>query len=322
MRERYDGLAIMELNHMNGYAARLLMIALLIAAHPAISQTTAVARNDTPGGPPLERRYKEGEAFVYHMTATNQGHMSTIRYEADAKATVAKNAAGHFVEEFQWTGLNFNGQTMPLSSDAASVRQNLSLDQAAPPSLPDFSRMNPMLIGPSADLMTFYADLWLAIRLGTLTRAGDHAYFKRGTPNSWADGTNTLIGQDSIDFDLTLSEVNPGKTAKLIVRHVPPVEPQIKVPTKWMEPTVADTANNWVEVSHTAKGDHPYLAEIGKETFDVEISVSLENGRILSATMDNPVTVMARECVDAELKNCGTPERYQIRRQIEIHLVP
>jgi hypothetical protein len=53
----------------------------------------------------------------------------------------------------------------------------------------------------------------------------------------------------------------------------------------------------------------------------VEISVSLVDGEILSATMDNPVSVLARECADAELAKCGNPERYQIRREIEIRLM-
>lgn len=307
---------------MNRLSVLFLAASLLIGPPPAVSQSTASPKNDASAGGLLARHYREGETIAYHMSATNEGRAGTLRYEADAKAAVAKNEAGHFVEAFQWTGLNFNGQTVPISGDAASFRQILSLDPEVSPSLPDFSRVNPMLIGPCADLLTFYADLWLAIKQGTLAHAGDHVYVKNGTPNSWADGTNTLLGQDSIDFDITLSKVNPGKTAKVIVRHVPPAQPQIKIPAKWMEAPVADTANNWVEVSRTQKADRPYLAEVGKETFDVELNVNLADGKILSATMDNPVSVLARECTDAELTNCGEPQHYQIRRQIEIRLVP
>jgi hypothetical protein len=42
------------------------------------------------------------------------------------------------------------------------------------------------------------------------------------------------------------------------------------------------------------------VAEVGKETFEVEINVSLQNGKIVSATIDNPVEVLSRECEDAE----------------------
>ena len=109
-------------------------------------------------------------------------------------------------------------------------------------------------------------------------------------------------------------------TAKIVVRHVPPAQPQIQIPVKWMEAPVADTANNWVEVSKTDNGR--YLAEIGKETFDVEMAVSLADGRLLSATMENSVSVLARECAYASLAQCNEPDHYQIMRQIELRSVP
>lgn len=296
---------------------RALLIALaLLQFHISFAQSNVAQSN----GAPLVRRYKEGESLTYHMKASNQGRTQTIRYEADAKGVVKKNASGDFVEEFQWSGLSFNGQTVPLPANASEFRQQLSLAPAVSPSLPDFSHVNPMLIGPSADLLTFYADLWLAIKQGMLVHSGDHAYVKHGIPNSWADGSRTLIGEDSIDFDLTLSEVDAkAGAAKLVVRHVPPSKPQIKVPAKWMEPPVADTQNNWIEVSKMDSGK--YLAEVGKETFDVEISLSLADGKILLATMDNPVAVVARECTDQALTQCGEPEHYRIRRQIELRLL-
>jgi hypothetical protein len=299
----------------------------LVVVLPLASMFTLAQTATAPGSnaaPPFNslfaRHYTQGKFLAYHMTATNEGHTSVTRYEADAKGIVSQNASGHFVEEFQWTGLSFNGARVVLPAGSAEFRQQLSLDPAVQPSLPDFSQVSPMLIGPCADLLTFYADLWIAIRQGSMTHVGDHAHVKHGTPNSWADGKRTLVGQDSIDFDVTLAEVNTqARTAKIVVRHVPPTQAQIQIPAKWMETPISDAPNNWVQVSRTDKGN--YVAEIGKETFDVEISVSLVDGEILSATMDNPVSVLARECADAELAKCGNPERYQIRREIEIRLM-
>jgi hypothetical protein len=42
---------------------------------------------------------------------------------------------------------------------------------------------------------------------------------------------------------------------------------------------IADTPNNWVEVEKRA--EDKYVAEVGKETFEVRIRVSLANGKIL-----------------------------------------
>ena len=296
-----------------------IMIRILLAGLLLISAATAQTNPTTNEklSTPLARRYREGDVLAYHMKATNQGRKGTIRYEADAKGTVKKNTTG-FVEEYTWSNLVFNGQAITLP--ASDFRQPLSLDPTAPPGLPDFTHTNPMLIGPVADMLNFYVDEWLAIKQ-PLHKSGDHVYVKHGGSNSWADGVQTILGEDSIDFDLTLSELDESAhRAKVVVRHVPPAKPQITIPAKWMEPSVADTPNNWVEVGKTNNGK--YLAEIGKETFDVELTVSLADGKILSATMDNPVTVMARECSDTTLAQCGEPEHYQIRRQVEIKLLP
>jgi hypothetical protein len=71
-----------------------------------------------------------------------------------------------------------------------------------------------------------------------------------------------------------------------------------------MRAPVADTPNNWVPTSKPSDG---YAAAIGKELFDVQIRVSLVNGKIVSATIDNPVEVLERDCADEALPACGDP---------------
>jgi hypothetical protein len=241
------------------------------------------------------------------MTATNRQRTETARYEAVATGTVERNGAGAFVEHFKWTNAG------------TEFSQQLSLDPDVPPSVPDLAHAPPALIGPMTDLLTFYADLWLAAKQPSLVRGGDQVYVQHGTPSSWADGSRVLVGEDSIDFDITLSEVNTAKgTAQVVVRHVPPARPQIHIPAEWMKTTDGDRADNWIEVTKT--GERKYVAEIGQETFEVVLIVSLADGRILSATMDNPVSVLARECVDNATNDCGEPERYQIRREVDLRL--
>jgi hypothetical protein len=72
-----------------------------------------------------------------------------------------------------------------------------------------------------------------------------------------------------------------------------------------------------VERSSDSSGGK-YAAEVGKETFQADITVALGTGRILSATMDNPVEVLQRDCTDRALTSCGDPIRYRIRREIAI----
>lgn len=139
-----------------------------------------------------------------------------------------------------------------------------------------------------------------------------------GAPASWADGVRIVLGEDSIDFDMTLSRVDESAgTVTLLVRHVPPKEPQIRFPAEWMRESAADTPNNWVNVVRQADG---YLAQVGKETFDVTTTMSLLDGRILRGTLDNLVVARERDCGDAALQMCGSPRPREIKRYIEITL--
>ena len=93
-----------------------------------------------------------------------------------------------------------------------------------------------------------------------------------------------------------------------VVRHVPPQNPAIKIPADWMHAPVADTPNNWVEAEKRGeKNDCGGGWET--ETFEGEINVSLKNGKIISATIDNRVEVLSRECENAQLSRCGPPKR-------------
>jgi hypothetical protein len=254
----------------------------------------------------LARHYREGEKISYHRKATNKDLNHTTSYEAEADGVVKKDAAGNFFEEFQWSGLVINGHALQIPPADADFRQTLSLDPRFRAGFPDLRKADPGLIGPVLDLMTFYVDLELAIRQGSLNHPGGHAHVKLGKPNSWAAGAGVILVEDSIDFDIHLQVVDrSAQTATLLVRHVPPAQP------------VADAPNNWVQAGKNSDGT--YTASIGKQTFDDVIKLSLVDGRVLSATMDNPVEVLERKCTNAALTDCGDPIRYEIRREIEIH---
>jgi hypothetical protein len=263
----------------------------------------------------LTRRYQEGETVSYHMKASNRDRVKTTTYEADASGVVKKDAAGKFVEEFTWANFYFDNKPEALPA-AAAFRQYLSLTPGYRLSVPD---LRPVLriVGPITDLLTFYADVQVATQQGSLAKAGDHFYFKHGAPASWADGSYVVVGEDSVDFDVTLTEVNvEDGVATLLVRHVVPAKPEIRIPVEWMRMPVADTPNNWVDVQKRTDGT--YSAQVGKEIFDATIRMSLSDGRILGATLENPVEVSERICTDLALTKCAEPIRSQIMRRIEI----
>lgn len=263
----------------------------------------------------LIRHYREGEELVYWMRGNNQGW----HYQIRARGRVKKDSGGFF-EEFGWSNLISNNVPEALPASSLAFRQQLSLDPGRPPAVPDLSQVAPKLIGPITDMLTFYCDLWLAERLA-LAQKGDYVYFPHGAPNSWADGNYVLIGADSIDFKFALAAVDSSsQTATLLVYHVAPAQPKLNFPAEWMRDPVADTPNNWMEVKKNREGK--FVAGAGKETFDVQIRLSLVDGKILYARLDNPVEISERVCSDRELKDCTEPVRRNIRRTIELELQP
>jgi hypothetical protein len=290
---------------------RILTVILLVSGGSSLLAAQALPNFDSL----LLRHYREGEKLNYHMKGINEDW----HYEIQADGIVKKDCDGTFFEEYRGSNLISDKQQVVLSPADMDFRQILTLDPRHNPSFPNLSQVDHRLVGPITDFMTFYADLWLAVKTGKLAHEGDLFYFKRGTPNSWADGSYVLAGEDSIDFDFTLKDVKfSDKTATLIIRHVVPEKPEVTLPAAWMSKPVADTPNNWVEVERTKNGK--FLAAVGKETFDVEMSLSLETGKILSGSLDNTVETIERECEDAALTRCSDPRPHSIRRQIGISL--
>lgn len=280
-----------------------------------LASTLISAQMPAPTAGPLTRHYRDGETLTYHMTATNEDW----HYTADASGTAKKTANGSYTEEFRWIGITSNGQSITLTPAMVQFRESLSLDPSLMPSGPDLSNVDPKMVGPITDLMTFYVDLWLMNKIGILQHAGDHFLVPNPQASSWADGTQVLIGKSHIDFDLNLQSIDAVKqTAVVVVHHVPPQHPNLQLPADWMQAPVADTANNWVEVTKTKDGK--YSAGVGKETFDVTITVSTVDGKILSARMENPVVTSVRECDDAALTKCGVAHPHTIHRHVEIAL--
>jgi hypothetical protein len=266
---------------------------------------------------PLQRQYHDGDALVYKMTGINEAWHYTIQ----ADGVVKKDAGGAFYEEYRWSGMESGGQALPLSAEAAAFRQRITLDPNQNPSMPDLTKVDPKLIGPITDWMTFYSDLWLANKLGQLKKSGDHFYFRNPMPAaSWADGSRVLVGESATDFDLSLKSVDAAAgTAVLVVRHVPPEKSAVQLPAAWMQAPVGDLPNNWVGV--TKQQDGKFLAAVGQENFTDELKVSLSDGRILSASLDNPVKAVERICEDRALAKCGEAKAHEIYRKIEIVLV-
>ena len=263
----------------------------------------------------LQRRYADGTVSHYLMTGNNDGWQYTIR----ATDTVKRDTNGRYYEEIGWSDLTSNSQ-QTLAPASLALRQTVSLgDPASYMRMPNLANIQPLLIGPITDTLTFYSDLLLAIK-AKLVQPGQTSYVSRTTPNSWADGQRVLLGQDVVDFSFTVESVNPvGHTETLLIQHVPPPALHVQQPAKWMQEPTSIKPNNFVQVSKEGDG---FSAETGKETFDVRLVIDTRDGSILSAAIHNPVVLTTRTCTDRELTHCGLEAPKTILREVTFKLVP
>ncbi|WP_263383898.1 hypothetical protein [Granulicella arctica] len=288
----------------------LLLTVISVSAVPAISPPQAEAESGI-----LQRRYAEGSVLHYLMTGNNDGRQYTIL----ATDIVKRDANRRYYEEVAWSGLTSNEQ-QALTLVSLAMRQTLSLDDPATYlKVPDLSNVQPLMIGPITDTLTFYSDLLLATK-AQLVQPGQSTYVARTAPNSWADGQRVLLGQDVVDFSLKVDAVDPVEhTETLLIQHLPPPALHVQLPAKWMEEPTSVKPNNFVQIS---RQNDEFVAETGKETFDVRLTVDTRDGHIVSAAMHNPVVLRVRTCKDRQLTQCDPETSKTILREITWKLVP
>lgn len=273
------------------------------------------AQQNGPAEGTLQRRYIEGAVSHYVMTGDNDGWQYTIQ----AADIVKRGTNGRYYEEIGWSDLTSNDRQV-LSPASLAFRQTVSLDDPASyMNVPNLANVQPVLIGPITDTLTLYSDLLLAMQ-GKLVQPGQTAYIPRTTPNSWADGQRILLGQDVVDFSLKVETVNPPEhTETILIQHVPPPALHVQLPAKWMQEPTSAKPSNFVQVS---KQDDGFIAEMGKETFDVRLVVDTRDGHMLSATMHNPVLLTTRKCTDRELSQCAPETSKTTLREITWKSIP
>ncbi len=273
----------------------------------------AAPQEPAPAVPLFVRRYQQGAELSYRMRGENDGSTYAVRLHSIVK----RGADGRLGEEYAFSDLVSGGRPQTLPPASQDLRVTVTLETGGPPFV--LPRLSPAtrLVGPVLDLLTFYSDLFLAAQSG-LRQAGEHVRVPMPTTSSWADGTRVLVGEDHVDFNLTLTALDRAAgMATLTVAHVPPPAPKIQIPADWMRAPVGDAPNNWVQVERA--GD-AYVASVGQETFYVVLRLRLADGVILSAQMDNPVVHIERRCRDRALEDCDEARPRRTFRHIEMEL--
>ena len=290
-----------------------LVVAVATAVGPIGAPQTPASRADDL----LARRYQEGEGLHYLMQTSNRGRADTLTYTITADATVKRDADGRFFEEIAWRDLAVNGAPFALPPTSQAFRQLLTLEpnpQYA--QVPDLRKVHPILIGPITDLLTFYADLFVA-RQGHLAKAGDHFRFAHGTPASWADGEHVILGEDSIDFDVTLAGVD--RAAGTYSRH-PSCPRYLAASNQGARRVDAATGGRHAEQLGAGRAHGGRQVHGRYRAGDLRRDGEAEPGRRAPPRRDprEPRPGARAGLSTRRRSHCGPSSRYDIRRHVEI----
>ncbi len=259
----------------------------------------------------LERKYVEGEILKYRILNSYYSNGNpTGGYEGNAISIVKKGADGVFFEELQWNKITKNGIQIEVPLE---FRQHVSHDPNFKMGLPPKGLANTAAL---LDTLNFYANYFVAAK-SKVRNINDHDYVdNKGIPATWTDGNVVIFGADCIDFEITLVSVK-GDYASFRVANVPSKNIcNYSYPTelKWLNRFMKNTSNNWFNVIDLKDGS--YVIQYGLETINTIININLSTGKIVSASMHNPVIHQTAVCKGLAENTCGKFKEESLSREV------
>lgn len=261
-----------------------------------------------------KRVYTNGQITRYSYTEQDAG--STARRSATAElTTVVVNGVGS--EIVRWVALQEKtGHDLSAQARGFSA-YNLSLDPRSAPLQRVSTQEVPELEGPVDDLLNFFVDLSPGVGVARLHAAGDSYTMAQPVSGDFS-GAAVPLGRDLILLTTTLKRVDATQ-AEFQSSYQPPAGTGLPPYRPWMSAPVCGTApNNFQTVEKQGPG---FLALWGCESFVIDTIVDRLDGRIVSATMVNPLSLQGKFCQDAALTACSPIPDVHIERHVEIKRV-
>ena len=255
----------------------------------------------------LNRRYQDGEVIKYHIYHSyfENGVLKEIQ-EGNALSKTVAEPAGGFHESVTWKRLTSNGKEVKADPN---YKQILTLDPKSKlkMAIPPPTMMNRLVF----DTLNFFANEFVAISKANLIQPGDHALLNGKGVNSWKNPqTGIILGADCLDYDVMLLALN-GRHATVRVVNIPPLSAcEIALPEgnwSWLKNQLGEPENNLFQIQKQADGK--FMAFSGIEIVDTIMQIDIESGKILSASMHNPVVRQVAICYDEKGNGCEKPKQ-------------
>jgi hypothetical protein len=277
-----------------------------------------------------QRRYVPDEQYSYLLKRTylqNGAWSSTGEALSHHKVSIERGVG---IENVNWPTYWFKNKKYPkgrdLGNDAKSIgAYEISLDPNGPLEIPSLNLVPPSMVANVTDLNAFYVAISPQAGIRQLKQVGDH-YDGKSVRGDWGGTPGTPTGEDCVQLRLELTGLS-ATTANVKTTFLPsPLGCEgFSFKTAWMVPPVSGTtANNFQEVTHSGK---KFDVMWGQEEFTINSVIDRSSGKILSATMENPLHLKLKAGCDQNLENCikmadGTDSApVLIQRTIELKLL-
>ena len=260
-----------------------------------------------------ERIYTNGQVSRYQYT--EQDADSIARRTATAElTTVVRN--GIPTERVRWIGLQDKAGHDLNEQAQAFPAYDLSLDTRAVPMHRVSTDAVPELEGPVDDLLNFLVDLSAGVGVSQLHAPGDTRAMANPVSGDFS-GATVPLGRDFILLTTTLKSLDKDR-AEFQSSYQPPHGVGLPPYRPWMSEPVCGGPNNFQIVQKQGPG---FVALWGCESFVVDTVVERSDGRMLSASMVNPLSLKGRFCQDAALTACTNIPDVHIERHVELKLI-
>jgi hypothetical protein len=272
----------------------------------------------------FHRDYAPGESYRYKMVRTYEEN-GAFKREEIAESLHEVPEEGPPRERISFTSLTKRTAegTEDLSAAIAKFpAYETSVSATSNPelsALPDLKGWDMGVVGPVTDLHTFLIAVSHQVGADKISEPGQTYTTGEAAKASWANGENIPVGEDCIQISITLLESTDDR-ATYETRFMPPTEACLTPLKPWMEaPVVEGTPNNFQQQMMMG----PMAAAMwGREQFVITSTIRRSDGRILSATMDNPLTLMLKVGCDPNLDSCKHELPMAIHRKLKLELLP
>jgi hypothetical protein len=273
-----------------------------------------------PCGYNFERKYAVDDKYNYKLETTNHHNGQFHRKEtgiAHHHVVLESNQVPY--DEITWTSLikeDASGLITDLSADARSISAyRISLHPQGTLNLPALEVQT--MVGMLTDLNTYFVAISPALGILKIHQPGDIYQHPNNHIGNWANG-NTIFGQDCTQSTIGLMALT-SQIASVKTKFLSPETECIQMAYPWMEsPVQVGSRNNFQQI--TRGNDGTYSVMWGHEQFIIDSSLDSTTGKILSAMMDNKLTLRMKVGCDENLENCQSEFPFVIQRNESLHL--